>query len=98
MKTFFRTRSKSYSIKSKSKILLILKTILDAVSRVLIFSIWMYVTHKGQFSSWTTFGAFYILIVVMFVFNVIFNYSRDICSSDYWLGKIETGRFKKHSI
>ena len=75
-------------MKAKSKFLFILKTMFDAISRVLIFSIWLYVTNAGQFSSWKTFGAFYILIAVMFVFNVTFNDSKNIFSTEYWIGKI----------
>ena len=82
----FRNRSKGEALEAKSKIFFILKTIFDAISRILIFSIWMYVTNDGQFSSWTTFGGFYILITVMFVFNVIFNDSKIECSFEYWIG------------
>ena len=64
-----------------------MKTMFDAISRILIFSIWLYVSNEGQFSSWTTFGAFYILIAVMFAFNVIFNDSKNICSFEYWIGR-----------
>ena len=85
----FRNRSKGEALQGKSKILFILKTMFDAISRILIFSIWMYVTNGGQFSSWTTFGAFYILVAVMFVFNVIFNDSKNIGSFEYWIGKEE---------
>ena len=84
----FRNRSKGEALEAKSKILFILKTMFDAISRILIFSIWMYVTNKGQFSSWTTFGAFYTLIAVMLVFNVIFNDSTMNMSFEYWIGKV----------
>ena len=80
-------RSKGEALETKSKVLFILKTMFDAISRILIFSIWLYVSNEGQFSSWTTFGAFYILIAVMFVFNVIFNDSKNICSFEYWIGR-----------
>lgn len=84
---YFRDRSKGEALELMSKVLFILKTIFDAISRILIFSIWLYVFKGGTFSSWTTFGAFYTLIAVVFVFNVIFNDSKDIYSFSYWIGK-----------
>ena len=83
----YRNRSKGEALDAKSKMLFILKTMFDAISRILIFSIWLYVSNEGQFSSWTTFGAFYILIAVMFAFNVIFNDSKNICSFAYLIGR-----------
>ena len=92
-----RNRSKGEALEAKSKVLFILKTMFDAISRILIFSIWLYVINDGQFSSWACFGAFYTMIAVMFIFNVIFNYRRNVFSMEYWIGKYlcssELGQF-----
>ena len=87
MKECFRNRSKGRALKAKSQALFILKTMFDALSRIMIFSIWMYVTNDGRFSSWITFGGFYIIVAVLFAFNIIFNDSKMNLSFEYWIGK-----------
>ena len=69
-----------------------MKILLDLVSRVLIFFIFMIVDNSnvdntGEFSPWRTLISFYTMVGIMVVFNVIFNESRDFCSAKYWLGE-----------
>ena len=64
-----------------------MKILLDLVSRVLIFFIFMIVDNTGEFSPWRTLISFYTMVGIMIVFNVIFNESRDFCSAKYWLGE-----------
>ena len=72
----------------KSKAVLILKTVFDSVARLLIFSIWMYVSNSGQFSSVSTIAAFYILLLVLLIFNIIFNRNNQKKSFSLWIGKV----------
>ena len=73
---------------AKSKTVLILKTVFDSVARLLIFSIWMYVSNSGQFSSVSTIAAFYILLLVLVIFNIIFSRNNEKKSFSLWIGKV----------
>lgn len=65
-----------------------LKTIFDSISRIVLFSTWLYVVNKGQFSSAKTAFAYYSTAVVLMLFNAIFNNNRQHCSSKNWIGTI----------
>ena len=58
----------------------------DATSRILIFSIWMYVSNHGQFSSMSTLTGFYILVALLVVFNLVFSRRLDLKSFSFWTG------------
>ena len=68
--------------------ILILKILLDIILRVLIFSCWMFVTQGGNFSPLNSIYAFYIFFLILCVFNIVFNSSRDMKSGMYWIGII----------
>ena len=63
-----------------------LKTILAAVSRVLLFSIWLYVFNNGQFSSVLTLIAYYTLVLMLIVFHTVCNKKKPVLSFPFCLG------------
>ena len=69
-------------------IFLILKTIFASISRIMLFSTWLYFTNEGQFSSFKTLIAYYLVFFILFLFNTFFNKSRPSCSSTFWTGII----------
>ena len=69
-----------------ASVVLMLKVILDCVSRILLFSSWLYVTNHGMFSSIYTLAAFYLVFAVLVIFNIIFNDDNNFSSGKYWLG------------
>ena len=62
---------------------------LSCVSRVLIFSSWMFVTFDGNFHPIATISGFYLTVLIMIIFNIVFNKSADILTFKYWIGKPE---------
>ena len=50
-----------------------MKTTLDCVARITLFSTFLYVLNEGQFSSTKTVIAYYSTFLVLLVFNAIFN-------------------------
>ena len=75
------------SLKGINLFILILKVILDAVSRILLFSTWLYVINGGQFSSWITVTAYYVTFIILLIFNVIFSWkTENLYSSKFWIG------------
>ena len=63
-----------------------LKVILDCVSRILIFSSWLYVVNDGVFSSLYTLAAYYTVFVVLVIFNIITSDNREFSKAEYWIG------------
>ena len=71
-------------------VILVLKILMDLVSRVLIFFIFMIVHNvhnNGRFSPWRTVISFYTTVGFMFIFNIVFNERRNFKSFKYWLGE-----------
>ena len=68
-------------------IILVLKVLMDLVSRVLIFFIFMIVHNNGRFSPMSTLTSFYTMVGIMTIFNIIFNERRNFGSVKYWLGE-----------
>ena len=68
-----------------------MRVTLSCLSRVLIFSSWMFVTFGGNFHPTATFSGFYLTLLIMMIFNIVFNRSRsaDILTFKYWIGKHE---------
>ena len=86
--TFFcRNRAKQNSLTTPSLVFLLLKTSFDCISRIVLFSTWLYVVNEGQFSSAKTAFAYYSTFMVMILFNTICNNSKKYCSSNNWIGK-----------
>ena len=77
-----RNGNKKGAMTYKNLILLVLKMILDILSRILIFSAWMYTDNNGQFSTLRTLIFYYGLFLLLTAFNVVIN--RD----DNWISKI----------
>ena len=75
-------------------VILVLKVLMDLLSRVLIFFIFMIVhnananvyNNDGRFSPMRTLTSFYTMVGIMIIFNVVFNERRNLCSVKYWLG------------
>ena len=67
-----------------------LKVILDCVSRILIFSSWMYVVNAGVFSSVYTLAAYYTVFGVLVIFNIITCNNREFSKAKYWIGLTST--------
>ena len=65
-----------------------MKTTFDCVSRILLFSTWLYVANDGQFSSAKTVLAFYTTFLLLVVINTVFNKTGEYCSAKTWTGKI----------
>ena len=86
----FRNLDKKSSLSRLSQVILILRTIMDSSSRVLIFSTWLYVTNDGRFSSLKTLLAYYFVFTgtVIFIFNIVFSESRNFFSATFWIGII----------
>ena len=68
-----------------------MRVTLSCVSRVLIFSSWMFVTYGGNFHPIATISAFYLTVLFMMIFNIVFNKSTtaEIRTIMYWIGKDE---------
>ena len=80
-------KDKKQALGGKNILVLVLKVLMDLVSRVIIFFIFMIVHHKGKFSPSRTLFSFYIMVAIMIIFNVVFNERRNFCSAKYWLGE-----------
>ena len=65
-----------------------MKVILDSISRILLFSMWLYVINEGKFSSMYTLCGFYVIFTVLVAFNIVFNHSNEFQSGKYWIGKM----------
>ena len=64
---------------------LMLKILSDCISRITFFSVFMYVTYNGQFSTWYVTISYYVMMVIMVVFNLVLN-KKDF-SVAYVIGK-----------
>ena len=53
-----------------------MKTTLDCVARIVLFSTWLYVKNEGQFSSARTVIAYYSTFLVLLLFNAFFTKSE----------------------
>ena len=83
-----RNRAKKNSFSSLNLTFLLLKTMFDSISRILLFSTWLYVINEGQFSSCKTIIAYYLTLIYLLIFNTIFNKQQDYSSARTWIGKI----------
>ena len=72
-----------------------MRVTLSCVSRVLIFSSWMFVTFNGNFHPTATTSAFYFTLLIMIIFNIIFNRTFDVLTFKYWIGKNELKSYIK---
>ena len=86
-KYYLSNKDKNEALGPLSILILVLKVLMDLVSRVLIFFIFMIVHNNGQFSPLRTLTSFYTMVGIMTIFNIVFNERRNFCSVKYWLGK-----------
>ena len=64
---------KGNSFTTLNLVFLLMKTILDCVARIVLFSAWLYVQNEGQFSSTKTVIAYYSTLMVLVLFNAYFT-------------------------
>ena len=69
----YRNRAKRNSFTILNLVFLLLKTTLDCVARIVLFSTWLYVQNEGQFSSARTVIAYYSTFIVLLFFNAFFT-------------------------
>ena len=81
-----RNRAKGNCLTKRSVGSMMLKTIFACVSRVMLFSAWLYVTNEGQFSSLKTLVGYYSIVLALIIFHFFFNNKRPSCSSAYCIG------------
>ena len=86
LKYYLRNTDKNEALTPLTILILVLKVLMDLVSRVLIFFIFMIVDNNGHFSHMRTLISFYTMVGIMTIFNVVFNERRNFCSVKYWLG------------
>ena len=72
---------------------LLLKTIFDCTSRILLFATFMFVVNEGQFSTIMTLTAYYTTVVVIMAFNIVINDNETYCSAKTWIGGLKTNIF-----
>ena len=82
----YSNKDKNEALNPLNMIILVLKVLMDLVSRVLIFCIFMIVDNNGHFSPMRTLTSFYTMVGIMTIFNIVFNERRNFLSSKYWLG------------
>ena len=82
-----RNKDKNDALAALNILILVLKVLMDLVSRVLIFFIFMIVHNNGQFSPMRTLTSFYTMVGIMTIFNVVFNERNNFRSAKYWLGE-----------
>ena len=75
-----------------------MKTSFDCVSRILLFSTWLYIVNDGQFSSAKTVLAFYSTFLLLVGFNTVFNKSGEYCSAKTWTGRMNTAILVRKSV
>ena len=68
-------------------VILVLKVLMDLISRVLIFFTFMIIHNEGHFSPMRTLTSFYTMVGIMFIFNIVFNERKNVCSLKYWIGE-----------
>ena len=69
---------------------LLLKTILDCTSRILLFATFMFVVNEGQFSTMMTVKVYYTTVAVIMAYNIVFNDNETYCSARTWIGGYQT--------
>ena len=69
---------------------LLLKTIFDCTSRILLFATFMFVVNDGQFSTIMTVKVYYTTVAVIRAYNIVFNDNETYCSGRTWIGEFQT--------
>ena len=69
---------------------LLLKTIFDCTSRILLFATFMFVVNDGQFSTMLTVKVYYTTVAVLMAFNIVINDNETYCSARTGIGEHQT--------
>ena len=67
-------------------VFLLLKTIFDCTSRILLFATFMFVVNDGQFSTMITVTAYYSTVALIMAYNIVINDNETYCSARTWIG------------
>jgi len=65
---------------------LLLKTIFDCTSRIILFATFMFVVNDGQFSTMMTVTGYYTSAAVIMMYNIVINDNETYCSARTWIG------------
>ena len=84
-----RNKNKNEALSALHIVILIAKVFMEVLSKVLIFFCFMMVAKKGEFSPIYSLVGFYTTVLIMVVFNVVFNESKICFSLNYIMGKIK---------
>ena len=90
-----RNRAKKDSLTTVNLAFLLLKTVLDCISRLIIFATFMFVVNDGQFSTIMTVKVYYTTVAVIMAYNIVFNDNETYCSARTWIGGYQTIIFLK---
>ena len=84
-----RNRAKKDSLTTPNLVFLMLKTVFDCTSRIIIYSTFMFVVNDGEFSTLLTVAAYYstFAVLLLLLFNIIINGKDNYCSAQIWIGK-----------
>ena len=66
---------------------LLLKTIFDCTSRIILFATYMFVVNDGQFSTMMTVTGYYTTVAVIMTYNIVFNDIETYRSARTWIGR-----------
>ena len=81
-----RNRAKRNSFTGLNLVFLLMKTTMDCLARIVLFSTWLYVQNEGQFSSARTVIAYYSTFMVLVLFNSFCNRNQT-----WWTRRNMTG-------
>ena len=81
-----RNRDKKEAFTTTHMACLLLKTTCDCISRITLFSVFMYVQNEGQFSTLKTVIAYYSVFILMVFFNTYINKNKHFWSAKNLLG------------
>ena len=83
---FCRNRDKKEAFTMTHMVCLLLKTTCDCISRITLFSVFMYVRNEGQFSTRMTVIAYYSVFILLMIFNTWINKNKNFWSAKNLLG------------
>ena len=81
-----RNKNKNEALSALHIVLLIAKVFMEVLSKVLILFCFMMVTNKGEFNPIQALVGFYTTVLIMVVFNIVFNESKICFSLRYIMG------------
>ena len=81
-----RNKNKNEALSALHIVLLIAKVFLEVLSKVLIFFCFMIVANNGEFDPIYSLVGFYTTVLIMVVFNIVFNESPICFSLSYIMG------------